>query len=125
MSKQEKATPVTEEEKDDIRVTLELDDGEVECKIFTIFDMGDQDYIALIPLDADGNENSNGDLYVYRYYEDEAGLPSVENITDDDEYEAVVDRFDEVQDEICSTKWTMNKPKNVCAKRTTKEPLTT
>ena len=39
-------------------------------------------------------------LYVYRYYEDEAGLPSVENITDDDEYEAVVDRFDEVQDEI-------------------------
>ena len=100
MSKQEKATPVTEEEKDDIRVTLELDDGEVECKIFTIFDMGDQDYIALIPLDADGNETSNGDLYVYRYYEDEAGLPSVENITDDDEYEAVVDRFDEVQDEI-------------------------
>ncbi|MCI5516048.1 DUF1292 domain-containing protein [Roseburia sp. MUC/MUC-530-WT-4D] len=100
MSKHEKATPVTEEEKDDIRVTLELDDGEVECKIFTIFDMGDQDYIALIPLDADGNENSNGDLYVYRYYEDEEGLPSVENITDDDEYEAVVDRFDEVQDEI-------------------------
>lgn len=100
MSQKEKATPVTEEERDDIRVTLTLDDGEEECKIFTIFDLGDQDYIALIPLDDKGNENANGDIYVYRYDEDEDGIPSVENIEDDDEYEAVIDRFDEIQDEI-------------------------
>lgn len=100
MSQNEKATPVTEDEMDDIRVTLTLDDGEVECKIFTIFDLGEQDYIALIPLDDKGNENAEGDIYVYRYYEDAQGLPSVENIEDDDEYEAVIDRFDELQDEI-------------------------
>ena len=34
MSQNEKATPVTEDEMDNIRVTLSLDDGEVECKIF-------------------------------------------------------------------------------------------
>ena len=99
MKDNEKSTPVTEEEMDDIRVTLDLDDGEVECRILTIFDMGDQDYIALMPLDEKGNDNANGDVYIYRYFEDEKGLPSVEFIEDTEEYEAVADRFDELLDE--------------------------
>lgn len=99
MKDNEKITPVTEEEMDDIRVTLDLDDGEVECRILTIFDMGDQDYIALMPLDQKGNDNANGDVYIYRYFEDEKGLPSVEFIEDTEEYEAVADRFDELLDE--------------------------
>ena len=53
MSK-EKINPLylpNEEEDDDIRVTLTMDDGsDVECEILTIFDVGDQDYIALLPL---------------------------------------------------------------------------
>lgn len=99
MKDNEKSTPVTEEEMDDIRVTLDLDDGEVDCRILTIFDMGDQDYIALMPLDEKGNDNANGDVYIYRYFEDEKGLPSVEFIEDTEEYEAVADRFDELLDE--------------------------
>lgn len=99
MKDQEKVTPVTEAEMDDIRVTLELDDGETECRILTIFDMDDRDYIALMPLDKDGNDNAAGDVYIYRYYEDEQGLPSVEFIADEEEYEAVADRFDELLDE--------------------------
>lgn len=99
MNQNEKITPVTEEEMDDIRVTLDLEDGEVECRILTIFDMGEQDYIALMPLDKNGNDNAAGDVYIYRYYEDEKGLPSVEFIEDTDEYEAVADRFDELLDE--------------------------
>jgi uncharacterized protein YrzB (UPF0473 family) len=99
MANMEKATPVTEEEMDDIRVTLELDDGEVECRILTIFEMEGQDYIALMPLDKKGNDNANGDVYIYRYYEDSEGLPSVEYIDDPDEYEAAADRFDEMLDE--------------------------
>ncbi len=99
MNKNEKATPVTEDEMDDIRVTLDLDDGEVECRILTIFDMGEQDYIALLPLDKNGNDNANGDVYIYRYFEDEEGLPSVEFIDDTEEYEAVADRFDEMLDD--------------------------
>ena len=99
MNKNEKATPVTEDEMDDIRVTLDLDDGEVECRILTIFDMGEQDYIALMPLDKNGNDNANGDVYIYRYFEDEDGNPTLDNIQDDDEYEAVADKFDELLDE--------------------------
>lgn len=94
-----KIIPVTEDEIDDIRVTLELDDKEVECKILTIFESDKKDYIALLPLDENGNDNENGDVYLYRYYEDEQGLPSVEYIDDPDEYESAADRFDEILDE--------------------------
>lgn len=99
MSENTNAIPVTEEEMDDIRVTLDLDDGTVECRILTIFEADGRDYIALVPLDSSGNDNPDGDVYLYRYYEDENGLPSVEFIESPDEYEAAADRFDELQDE--------------------------
>ena len=84
---------------DNIRVTLDLDDGSVECKIITIFEVDKQDYIALLPLDKNGNENANGDVYLYRYSEDKDGLPSLSNIESDDEYDAAADRFDELLDD--------------------------
>ena len=69
--------PVDDES--DMQVTLSLDDGsEVECAILTIFELEEQNY---------------------RYFEDEEGNPSLENIEDDEEYEAVADRFDELLDE--------------------------
>ena len=99
MTKETNATPVTEDEIDDIRVTLELDDGEVECRILTIFDVDDTDYIALLPLDENGEDNKEGNVYLYRYFEDEEGLPSVEYIDDPEEYDVAADRFDEILDE--------------------------
>ncbi len=85
---------------EDIFVTLNMDDGtDVECRILTIFDIGEQDYIALLPLDEDGEDNEEGEVYIYRYFEDENGEPSLENITDDEESEAVTDRFDELLDD--------------------------
>ena len=95
-----KIVPVTEDEADDIRVTLDLDDGTVECKILTILELNETNYIALLPLDENGNDNADGDVYLYRYFEDEKGLPSIEPIIDDEEYEAISDRFDEWLDEI-------------------------
>ncbi|MGN0348257.1 MAG: DUF1292 domain-containing protein [Roseburia sp.] len=84
----------------DILVTLDLDDGaQVECEILTIFTVDKQDYIALLPLDENGEANEEGEVYIYRYLEDEEGNPSLENIADDEEYEAVSDRFDEWLDE--------------------------
>ncbi|MBD5555933.1 MAG: DUF1292 domain-containing protein [Roseburia sp.] len=81
----------------DILVTLELDDGtQTECEILTIFTVGERDYIALLPQDERGEE---GEVYIYRYAEDEDGNPSLDNILDDEEYEAVSDRFDELLDE--------------------------
>ena len=99
MSEQEKATPVTPEEIDDIRVSLELDSGEVECRILTIFEVNGHDYIALMPLSPDGDDNAEGEVYLYRYAEDEEGLPQIGFIEDEDEYEIAADRFDELLDE--------------------------
>ena len=79
-------------------VTLDLDNNtQVECEVLTIFEVNKQDYIALLPQDENGEESD--EVYIYRYFEDEEGNPSLENIMDDDEYEAVADRFDELLDE--------------------------
>lgn len=75
-------------------VTLDLDDGsQLECQILTIFDVDNQNYIALVPVDNDE------EVIFYRYFEDEEGNPSLENIENDDEFDAVSDRFDELLDE--------------------------
>ena len=44
-------------------------------------------------------KNEDGEVFIYRYLEDEDGNPSLENIEDEEEYEAVTDRFDELLDE--------------------------
>lgn len=84
----------------DVLVTLDLDDGtQVECEILTIFTVLERDYIALLPLTADGEPNEEGEVFIYRYAEDEEGNASLDNIESDEEYEAVSDRFDELLDE--------------------------
>lgn len=85
-------------EQEEMTVTLTLDDGsEVECVVLTIFEVGDRDYIALLPTE--GAEAEDGEVYLYRYEEDEDGNPSLDNIEDDDEYEVVADAFDELLDD--------------------------
>ena len=85
-------------EQEEMTVTLTLDDGsEVECVVLTIFEAGDRDYIALLPTE--GAEAEEGEVYLYRYEEDEDGNPSLDNIEDDDEYEVVADAFDELLDD--------------------------
>ena len=92
--------PDTEEDDSDIRVTLSMDDGSsVECEILTIFDTDGQNYIALLPLNENEEPNEDGEVFIYRYIEDEEGNPSLENIENDAEYEAVADRFDELLDD--------------------------
>ena len=81
-----------------IVVTLTLDDGTVqECAVLTIFPVDDKQYIALLPLDENG-ENDDGEVYIYRFQEVN-GEPSLDNIMDDDEYERVADAFDELLDD--------------------------
>ena len=79
-------------------VTLTLDDDSVvECEVITIYEADGKDYIALLPLNENG-ESESGDVYLYRYTE-ENGEPNLENIEDDDEYEIAADAFDEWMDE--------------------------
>ena len=91
---------IDEEEADDIRVTLDLDNGKVECRVLTIYSIGIQDYIALVPLNDKGEDNEAGDVYLYQYFEAEDGTPSIENITSDEEYEIALDGFEEYMDDM-------------------------
>ncbi len=84
---------------EEVTVTLTLDNDEVlECAVLTIYNVDDKEYIALLPLVEDDAEE-DGDVYIYRYVETEDGEPTLENIEDDDEYEAAADAFDEWLDE--------------------------
>ena len=84
---------------EEVTVTLTLDnDEELECAVLTIYEVEGKEYIVLLPLAEDGSEE-DGDVYIYRYVETEDGEPTLENIEDDDEYEAAADAFDEWLDE--------------------------
>lgn len=75
-------------------VTLYLDNDEtIECQILCILDVNEQQYIALLPQDEEGGEESP--VYIYRYTQDADGEPGLESIEDDEEYEAVCDAYDE------------------------------
>ena len=88
---------------EEMTVTLELDDGStVECAIVTILEAEGRDYIALLPLDENG-ENEDGEVWFYRYSEnpdDPNEEPVLDYIDDDDEYEVVADAFDEFLDSV-------------------------
>ena len=82
---------------EDLIVTLELDDGTQEdCQIICIFETLDREYIALMPIQDE--DETDGSVYLYRYLEDEEGNPSLDDIEDEDEYDAVADAFDEILD---------------------------
>lgn len=78
------------------RVTLTVDDDtDIECEIITLLDLEDKEYIVLLPLDENG-ENEDGDVWLYEFKRDENGTDhELINIEDDDEYEKIADLFDE------------------------------
>ncbi len=88
-------------EEEEMTVELELEDGaKVTCAVITILTVQNQDYIALLPLDKNG-ENKDGEVWFYRYHEDENDPnkePELTYIEDDGEYEIVTDIFDEYLD---------------------------
>jgi uncharacterized protein YrzB (UPF0473 family) len=88
-------------EDEEMTVELELEDGAVvNCAIITILEVESKDYIVLLPLDEDG-ENEDGEVWFYGYSEnpdDPNEEPELRCIEDDDEYEKVADAFDEYLD---------------------------
>jgi uncharacterized protein YrzB (UPF0473 family) len=86
-----------EHEHDQLNVTLTLDDGtELECAVLCIFPVGDKDYIALVPVDNEDEEE--GEIFLYQFIEHENEEIELLNIENDDEFEAVSDAFDELMD---------------------------
>ena len=85
---------------EEMTITLELDDGSVDCAVVTIITVEDKDYIALMPLDENG-ENEDGEVWFYGYKEnpdDPNEEPELIYIEDDAEYEKVEEAFDEYLD---------------------------
>lgn len=74
-------------------MTLVLDDDtELQCNVLGVFDVEDKSYIALLPL---GEEEA--EVYLYKYIEDDSEEGFIlENIEDDEEFEAVEDVFYEI-----------------------------
>lgn len=86
------------ENEQEMTVTLTLDDEtELECVVLSIFEAGGREYIALLPVE--GAEMEEGEVYLYRYDEDEDHNPSLDNIEDDEEYEIVAEAFDALLDD--------------------------
>ena len=87
-------------EGEEMIVTLDLDDGSVDCAVVTIITVEGKDYIALMPLDENG-ENEDGEVWFYGYKEnpdDPNEEPELIYIEDDTEYEKVEEAFDEYLD---------------------------
>ena len=79
---------------EDATVTLDLDDGTtLECSVITIYSALGKEYIALLPLDESG-QSEDGEVYLYRFSLRD-GQPQLDNIEDDDEFEAASEGFDE------------------------------
>ena len=77
-------------------ITLTMDDDtEVECAILTIFPVENKEYIALLPLDENG-QNESGEVYLYAFARTESGDPMLFNIEGDEEYAKAAVAFDTV-----------------------------
>ena len=68
-----------------ITLTLE-DDSELECNVIGTFDFGENDYIALVPVEGD-------EAIIYRFTQDDEGNMSLALIECDEEFQQVSDAF--------------------------------
>ena len=66
-------------------------------KVTTPFPVENQEYIALLPLDENG-QNQSGEVYLYKFSRTETGDPILANIESDDEYAKAAEAFDVVLD---------------------------
>ena len=83
------------QDEEEMTVTLTLDDNsELECVVVAIFPVQGKDYIALLPL---GVEDAQ--VYLYRFKHNSDEDLELENIEDDEEFEAVADAYDALVDE--------------------------
>lgn len=87
-------------ENESLTVTLTLEnDEELECAVLTIFETDGREYIALLPLDENG-DNDDGQVYLYRFIDNgEAEEPGLENIIEDEEFERVSEAFNDWMEE--------------------------
>lgn len=83
-------------ENESLTVTLTLENNEeLESAVLNIFEADEKEYIALLPLDENG-DNTDGQIYLYRFIDNgEEEEPGLENIEEDEEFDRVSAIFNE------------------------------
>ena len=83
-------------ENESLTVSLTLQNNEeLECAVLNIFEADEKEYIALLPLDENG-DNTDGQIYLYRFIDNgEEEEPGLENIEEDEEFDHVSAIFNE------------------------------
>lgn len=83
-------------ENESLTVTLTLENNEeLECAVLNLFEADEKEYIALLPLDENG-DNTDGQIYLYRFIDNgEEEEPGLENIEEDEEFDRVSAIFNE------------------------------
>lgn len=83
----------------DMSVTLDLEDNtQLECKVVLVFRENNRNYIALMP-ERQKKDAKETELYFYRLTGASFDELGIDNIEDDEEYQDVAERFEEIMDE--------------------------
>lgn len=83
-------------DEEEMTVTLTLDDDtELECAVVAIFPVNGREYIALLPM-----EDESEEVFLYRFKQAENDELELDNIEDDEEFEAVADAYDMLLDDM-------------------------
>jgi uncharacterized protein YrzB (UPF0473 family) len=89
-------TAIENGEQSTVDVEIETKDGKVEvvtCAIIIVLTVNSKDYIVLLPLDKNG-QNNDGNVWFYEFiYKGDDVDPELGYISDDAEYEAVAEAF--------------------------------
>lgn len=92
---------ISDDDDMDMKVDMELDDGRtVTCDVITTFESEGKTYIALQPLDDDG-ENTDGSVWIYRFSEnkkDKESDPEITYIASEAEYKKAGEAFEHFLD---------------------------
>ncbi len=79
---------------DTIKLTLE-DDSVMECNVLTVFECGEKEYLALVPV----NPETEGDVFLYGFKEHQENEIELINIEDKQELNDVINAFEKWCDE--------------------------
>jgi uncharacterized protein YrzB (UPF0473 family) len=95
-------TKIENGEQTTVDVEVELDNKiqTISCAIIIVLTVNGKDYIVLLPLDKNG-QNNDGNVWFYEFiYHGQDDEPELGYISDDAEYEAVAEAFNSYLDDV-------------------------
>jgi uncharacterized protein YrzB (UPF0473 family) len=84
---------MTEEERDDIVVLLDEDGKEVEFEYLDTIEMNEEDFVVLLPLDENQEEQEEGGVVILKIEQNEKGEDTFVSIDDEKLLTSVFEEF--------------------------------